>query len=298
MFIIVISLCIGHIIPPDIGIIVHMGDHHTFRRQISIPACVLTIFNDVIFILMRLVFQHIGTATLADGFQPCDVKVFLDIGNILICQPATLMLLVSRISCRTFAVIIVIACTHQVVVAHSEPSRITSIIQVRESHAMGELMAKSSDTIKFAITIQLCAAGISIHCDAIKGKRLTIIRCRKIKHVRPYRRFSTAICFSLSCIKHKHLVYFAIAVPVVFGEINTLSGCPLTSFSHHLASTKVVALRIISSIIGTLVLQLTDSYDIKVEFELSCTLRLEVIFHAARKTIIGIVLTIDHFLVK
>ena len=66
---------------------------------------------------------------------------------------------------------------HQIVIAHPEPSRITSIIQVRESHAMGELMAKSSDTIKFAITIQLCAAGISIHSDAIKGKRLAIIGC-------------------------------------------------------------------------------------------------------------------------
>ena len=122
IFIIVIPLCIGHIIPPDIGIIVHMGDHHTFRRKISIPTCVLTIFNDVIFILVRLVFQHIGTATLADGFQSCDVEVFLDKGNIPERYPATFMLLVSRITCRTFAVTIIITCTHQIVIAHSEPT--------------------------------------------------------------------------------------------------------------------------------------------------------------------------------
>lgn len=142
MFIIVIPLCIGHIIPPNIGIIVHMGDHHTFRRQISIPTCILSVLDDVIFILVRLILYDISTTALADGFQSCDMKVFLDMGNILECYPATFMLLVSRITCRTSAVTIIITCTHQVVVAHSEPSRITSIIQVRESHAMGELMAK------------------------------------------------------------------------------------------------------------------------------------------------------------
>ena len=177
IFIIVIPLCIGHIIPPDIGIVVHMGDHHTFRRQISIPACLLSVLDDVIFILMCLILYDISTTALADGFQSCDMEGFLYMGNILECYPATFMLLVSRITCRTFAVTIIIARAHQIVIAHSEPSRITSIIQVRESHAMGELMAKSSDTIKFAITIQLCAAGISIHSDAIKGKRLAIIGC-------------------------------------------------------------------------------------------------------------------------
>ena len=85
------------------------------------------------------------------------------------------MLLVSRITCRTLAVTIIIACGHQIVIAHSEPSRITSIIQVRESHAMGELVTESTNTIELITIIQLCTAGISIHNDAIKGKRLTII---------------------------------------------------------------------------------------------------------------------------
>ena len=219
-------------------------------------------------------------------------------GNILICQPATLMLLVSRITCRTFAVTIIITCTHQIVSAHSEPSRITSIIQVRESHAMGELMAKSSDTIEFATPIQLSTAGISIHSDATKGKRLTIIGIRKSKLVWPYRRSSTTISLTLSCIKHKHLVYFPIAIPVVLREIDALSGCPLTSLSYHLAGAKVVASRSISSIIGTWVLQLTDAYYIKVEFELSCALCLEVIFHTAFESIVGIVLSIGYLVVQ
>ena len=114
----------------------------------------------------------------------------------------------------------------------------------------------------------------------------------------PYRRFSTAISLTLSSIKHKHLVYFTIAIPIVFGEINTLSSCPLTSLSYHLASVKVIAMRIISSIIGTWVLQLTNTYDIKVEFELSSTLCLEVIFHAAFESIVGIVLSIGYLVVQ
>ena len=115
----------------------------------------------------------------------------------------------------------------------------------------------------------------------------------------PYRRFSTAISLTLSCIKHEHLVYFTIAIPIVFGEINALSRCPLTSLSYHLTGAKVVAsISIISSIIGTWVLQLTDTYNIKVEFELTCTLRLEVILHAAFESIVGIVLSIGYLVVQ
>ena len=118
----------------------------------------------------------------------------------------------------------------------------------------------------------------------------------------PYRRYSTAISLTLSSIKHKHLVYFTIAIPIVFGEINALSGCPLTSLSYHLTSTKVNSVfanrSIISSIIGTWVLQLTNTYDIKVEFELSSTLCLEVIFHAAFESFVGIVLSIGYLVVQ
>ena len=163
---------------------------------------------------------------------------------------------------------------------------------------MGELMTESANTTEFATTIQLCTAGISIHSDATKGKRLTIIGIRKSKLVWPYRRFSTAISLTLSSIKHKHLVYFTIAIPIVLREIDTLSGCPLTSLSYHLAGAKVVAIRSISSIIGTWVLQLTDTYNIKVEFELSCTLRLEIILHAAFESIVGIVLSIGYLVVQ
>ena len=42
---------------------------------------------------------------------------------------------------------------------------------------MGELMAKSSDTIEFATTIQLCTAGIGVYLNTIEGKRLAIIGC-------------------------------------------------------------------------------------------------------------------------
>ena len=163
---------------------------------------------------------------------------------------------------------------------------------------MGELMTESTNTIEFATTIQLCTAGISIHSDATKGKRLTIIGIRKSKLVWPYRRSSTTISLTLSCIKHKHLVYFPIAIPVVLREIDALSGCPLTSLSYHLAGAKVVASRSISSIIGTWVLQLTDAYYIKVEFELSCALCLEVIFHTAFESIVGIVLSIGYLVVQ
>ena len=114
----------------------------------------------------------------------------------------------------------------------------------------------------------------------------------------PYRRCSTAISLTLSSIKHKHLVYFTIAIPIVLREIDALSGCPQTSLSYHLASMKVVASISISSIIGTWVLQWTDTYDIKVEFELSSTLRLEVILHAAFESIVGIVLSIGYLVVQ
>ena len=115
----------------------------------------------------------------------------------------------------------------------------------------------------------------------------------------PYRRYSTAISLSLSSIKHKYLVYFTIAIPIVLREIDALSGCPLTSLSYHLAGMKVVAsISIISSIIGTWVLQLTDAYYIKVEFELSCALCLEVILHTAFESIVGIVLSIGYLVVQ
>ena len=159
-------------------------------------------------------------------------------------------------------------------------------------------MTESTNTIEFATTIQLCTASIGVYLNTIEGKRLAIIGFRKIVHVWPNSRSSTAISLTHSSIKHKHLVYFPIAIPVVLREIDTLSGSPLTSLSYHLAGMKVVAIRSIPSIIGTWVLQWTDTYDIKVEFELSCTLCLEIILHAAFESIVGIVLSIGYLVVQ
>ena len=73
-------------------------------------------------------------------------------------------------------------------------------------------MTESTNTTEFATTIQLSTAGIGVYLNTIEGKRLAIIGFRKIVHVWPNSRSSTAISLTLSSIKHKHLVYFTIAI--------------------------------------------------------------------------------------
>ena len=260
----------------------------------------LSVLHDVVFVFVPLVLEDVGIAAIAYSLQAVDVQVLLYIGDVVERYPSALVLLIGTVAAGHVAAFVVVAGAHEVEICHTEIGTVRGIVEVGETHAVGELMAERADAAEVTFAIQLTAAGIDIDIYFAQGQHIAIGCISEFVLVRPDGVVFTAVCLSHAGIEHEHLFHVAIVVPVVFGEVYTFFIVrPLAGFDNHRSGIDVTPpYLIVSSVIGKFVGKRTDAHHVKVEVEHATALRIEVVAHTALESVLGVVFFVYYLLVQ
>lgn len=81
---------------------------------------------------------------------------------------------------------------------------------------------------------------------------------------------------AVSGIDEINLIYFAVAVPVVVGEVY-LVGSELTCLVHHSCGVDIIAVSVVGSVGCHLLRHVDGSYDVKLKVEESVALIVEIV---------------------
>ena len=93
-------------------------------------------------------------------------------------------------------------------------------IEIRQTHDVTELVAECTDTVSFAVTVQLIETAVVIHPFAVEFEVSACVS--EVILVRPDGVCSTATCFSFAGIEDNDPVHFSVFVDIVFTEVDTL----------------------------------------------------------------------------
>ena len=166
---------------------------------------------------------------------------------------------------------------------------------------MAELVAHGADAGNIAIAIELGAAGIGIDFHAVEGlcsATVSIILSRgKGPLVGPDGGAGSTVGLSLVGIDDIDLIDLAVAVPVIVGEVDVVVD-KFQGLDDHLGGIFVVALSVVSAIVGLGLGYSHRSDDIEREFELPLALSVEVVVHGAFEVAVGEVFLVGDALIE
>ena len=167
---------------------------------------------------------------------------------------------------------------------------------------MAELVAHGTDAGNgTCLAVEFAAAGVGIDFHAVEGLRavaVSIILSRgEVPLVWPDGGTGSAVGFALACIDDIDLVDLAVAVPVVVGEVDVVVD-KFQGLDDHLGGIFVVALSVVSAIVGLGLGYSHRSDNIKREFELPLALSVEVVVHGAFEVAVGEVFLVGDALIE
>ena len=138
---------------PKGGGVVHVSHQQTVTEEVGmIPSAVLTILEDVIFLLILRIADDTrrGSEVLGAGGIEGDK---LGIGQLLDVEPAEETALVGRIGGRIVAVVHILSVVHQIPVAHGadgfgDGGIFAGVVEVGQTEGVGELVAEEPDAVE------------------------------------------------------------------------------------------------------------------------------------------------------
>ena len=210
------------------------------------------------------------------------------------CHPA----LVARVACGTEAIAVVRAAVHQVPVAHAR-ALIVCIVEVGIAQTVAEFVADGADSVDFprrhvvvsvvGSRLQLVAAGVGIDPYTVEfdgSHVLAVVLCRgKGPLVRIDRFLVAAVGFARTGIKHIHLIHFAIAVPVVVGEIHVGISHP-TRLHNHSSGVHIFVVLIVAAVVFSVVGQGVGTHDVEIQLEKALALGKEIVIDRAHELVV------------
>ena len=229
---------------PSLCIIIDMPEQHAMTRNERIPALLLAVLHDEVFLIIGSSHRHhvclvavVQVRQNIEGIYP-----ILQHGQV---EPSQTGTLIGRECRRRIAIVVVRSLCHGIERTRGEGCyTIIYIIMVGKTQHMTEFMYKGTDARRLRCdegTIDFVAAGIVAYLYSIQFQRSLGSSClrgdiRIIGRMWPDGIAIARISLTLSGIEKIDVVNVAILVMVILGEINRW-GSKCTSLSHEFLQT-------------------------------------------------------------
>ena len=216
-----------------------MQDQDTFSWQERVPTCLGAVFQQVVLIGVGIV-HHLDSSTLVgvQGSQ-CILGILNWVDKI---HPPHVMTFIGAIARWGITSIQVTTVIHQGPVAHAIGSAIIGRIEVWQTQAVAELVAKGADAIN--VGTQVVAAlqlikhgklvdGHSIQLEWAGNATVPIVGLLHVPLARPYRLGHPLprLRFTHTGIQHDNHIHNAIVIVIIAGEIHIVQSC--TGIINH-----------------------------------------------------------------
>ena len=157
---------------------------------------------------------------------------------------------------------------------------------------MAELMADSAQSVDLPaghtsiiahiFGLQFATATVGVDAGIVEREALSC--STELPFVGPYSFNSATIGLASTSVEDEHLVYFAISIPVVLGEVYLVLQL-VAGLHHHLLGMHVVALRVVGAVVALVMVQLDGAIYIEGEVEQASALRQEVVVYASLESV-------------
>ena len=271
---------IGAVPLPESRIVVDMVDHNARSRDILVPTFLLTVLDEIVLIATAGVGHLVDFATLGCSLQVLDAagKSFREVNGV---NPSADHLLISGVASRTIFVAIVAARAHEVPGTHAIPgvagARVAAgVIHVGITQAVGELVADGADAHIAVGTAQLVGAGVD--ADILVA---ILHRRSELPLVGPYGIGAATGSLATAGIDDIDFLDKAVAIPVVWREIEAIGISLVAGIKYHTAGVLVVATDIAA--IRNLRAEGIGTYHVEGDVEHTTALGAEVVCHTAYK---------------
>ena len=276
---------VHQIVLPNLSVEIHIEDEHAAAWQFSVPSLLLTVFQQIILVRVGFVANHVDLRHVFERLHGLDGDV---LGQFHWLHPSTGKLVETAEARRAETIAIVATPVHERPAAHAEISLIRNVIHVGQAKAVRELMADGADAVD-GVVDALVGHGVCVDECAIQLQHLAEIAFLQVPFMGPNGGRIASAGLSPPGIDAHHLVYLAVAIPVIVVEVHqAVHG--LTCRSHHLARAGIVASFIASVLTVVLVIfgHLNRTHHIEDEVELAITLLLEIVVDRATETALAI----------
>ena len=146
------------VVLPGLLIVIHMDDDHAYRGNPFIPLHALAVVQHIVFITVALVVDDVTLATALQRLHGVDVLSAVHLHGR---APTSHPTLIASVAARAVAIAVIAACSQDIVIAHAFAFTL-SVVEVRETEAVAELMAEDAYAHQLAMVVQLMAAGIGV----------------------------------------------------------------------------------------------------------------------------------------
>ena len=261
---------------PDGLVVIDVEHEQATAGHGGIPTRALTILEQVVLVGFGLVVDDVGIAALAERTEAIDLCIF--VAEFDGCEPAADHLLVAGVACRREAAIVPATVREEVPMSDAVVAGIEGVVEVGQTHAVGELVADGADTLDVPTGIDFVGAGVGVDGHAIEMERGTAPTGERV-FVGPDGVGGAAIAFAQAGIEDEHLIDLAIAVPVVVGKVDAGVSFP-AGFDDHQVGIHV-NLAAALAVVGVGTVHTDGTHHVEVEFETPSALRQEVVLYRA-----------------
>ena len=279
-----VRIIVRTIIVPYILIVVAVYNQQSGIVKRGIPALQLTVLQHEELVLITFIIDDIALAAILQRLHVLHLHILSIQFDGL--EPSGHPHLITGITGRLVAVVIVGTIAHQVPRAHALTATVVDVVEVGISQTVRELVTDSTHATNFAASVELGTAGIGADLQVLGHSNRTcslavVLGSVQIVGMRPDGFLITAVSFAHTGIDHIHLVYLAIIVPVVLLPVGHLVLGQVDGLDNHLCRTQVAAFRVVAAVIAGFMTDRHRTYDVEVELKLSAALSLEIVGHRA-----------------
>ena len=199
-----------------------MQDEQAAAGERGVPAHLAAVLQQEVFVGVAAVVYHIAFSTLLEGLH---VLHFLGGAQFLGLGPSGHHTLIAGVAAGLIAAAIVGAVVHEVPHKHAHTVAVgAGVVEVGIAQTVAELMAHGADTAYVALAVELGTAGIGVDGHAVElqlaGAVAVLLGRVEVVLMGPDGVGSTTVGLAHAGIDHIHLVYIAVIVPVVVGEVH------------------------------------------------------------------------------
>ena len=261
---------------PDGLVVIDVEHEQAAAGHGGIPTRALAVLEQVIFVGFGLVVDDVGIAALAERTEAIDLCIF--VAELDGREPAADHLLIAGVACGREAAIVPAAVREEVPMSDAVVAGIEGVVEVGQTHAVGELVADGADALDVPTGIDFVGAGIGVDGHAVEMERGTAPTGERV-FVGPDGVGGAAIAFAQAGIEDEHLIDLAIAVPVVVGKVDVGVGLP-AGFDDHQVGIHVNLVAALA-VVGVGTVHTDGTHHVEVEFETPSALRQEVVLDRA-----------------
>ena len=264
-------VCIRHLAVPYLQVVVYVEDDDAAARELTIPACGLTVLYDVVFVGVSVIAYQVGHRLIGRAGHVVDDGVARQLRRL---QPSHQHTLMGRVAWRTEAALVVVAVVHEVPVVDEGCA---AVVEVGQSVAVAVLMADGAERA-VAGAYQLLYAAVLVDDVVLVAAAhmvgLAVLVLAEPPLVGPDGISVAAGIHALAGIDDEQLLYLSVVVPVVQAPV--YAPC-LQRVGYVLHQVFRVLVVIVGAPVFPGLVGQRDEVQVEREVELAVALRHEVV---------------------